>query len=138
MKEKLIEEQWRPIRGYEGLYVVSNLGRVRSIGYVEDRILKQCLNKGYFIVTLSKCKKHTHFSVHRLVAEAFIPNPNNLPMINHRNEIKTDNRVENLEWCDCKYNCNYGSGLKRRIEKNKETIRRRAKLVKKIKWNCKV
>lgn len=102
-------EQWKDIKGYEGLYQVSNLGRVKSVR--KDLILKKNVNKnnGYEQVTLyNHCYCKT-FSVHRLVAQAFIPNPKNLPQVNHRNEIKTDNVVENLEYCDAKYNCNYGT-----------------------------
>lgn len=114
-------EEWVDIKGYEGLYQISNQGRVKSVGryywnvhnksysFFPERILKPYMHgKGYFRVILSNSQNQTKFLVHRLVAEAFIPNPLNLPQVNHKNEIKTDNRVENLEWCDNKYNCNYG------------------------------
>lgn len=130
MKKEYINEIWRPIKGYEGLYEVSNLGRVKSLkrivkkwdGYrtIPERILNTIKKgkNGYLYVNLSKEGKHKTFIVHRLVAEAFISNSDNLPQVNHINEVKTDNRVENLEWCDRKYNCNYGKRNKIISEKN--------------------
>lgn len=100
-------EEWKNIIGYEGLYEVSNKGNVRNVR--RNKLLK--LSKdyyGYIRVSLSKNGIQTGLKVHRLVAQAFIPNPNNLPQVNHRNEDKTDNSVENLEWCTAKYNNNYG------------------------------
>ena len=103
-------EIWKDIKDYEGLYQVSNLGRVKSLKYGKEKILKSCkLNNGYLIVNLHKEGKQKHYYIHRLVATAFIPNPDNLSQVNHINEDKTDNRVENLEWCDNKYNINYGT-----------------------------
>lgn len=111
------EEIWKDVKGYEGLYQVSNLGRVCSlerqtydtvrkyIRKVRKRILKQALPKlGYYSVQLTKNGKQKSFRVHVLVAAAFLPNPNNFPVINHKNAIKTDNRVENLEWCTYQHN----------------------------------
>lgn len=125
-----MEEEWRDIKGYEGLYQVSNLGRVKSLNYKRTRkewILKpNTINGGYLQIRLNeKC-----YLVHRLVAEAFIPNPNNYPCINHKSEIKTQNNVENLEWCTHKYNANYGTVNERRSKKemghpvSKETRRK--------------
>lgn len=104
-------EEWRDIKGYEGLYQISNYGRVKSLGRntTKGKIRKlQVSGNGYLSVTLSKNGVVKRYAVHRLVAESFIPNPHNLPQINHRNEVTTDNFVENLEWCDATYNNNYG------------------------------
>ena len=113
MKAELIFEVWKPIPGYVGFYEVSNFGRVKSLNYKRTgttKILKPKKDKyGYLIIHLSKNGLKKYYLVHRLVAMTFIPNPDNLPQINHRNEIKTDNSVWNLEWCDTKYNCNYWS-----------------------------
>lgn len=106
-----MEEIWKSVKGYEGFYEVSSLGRVRSVDRVDLRgwrrkgkMLKPCHNNyGYEIVNLCNTLK----LVHRLVAEAFIPNPNNYPIINHKNEVKDDNRMENLEWCTYQYNVTY-------------------------------
>lgn len=110
-------EEWRPIEGYEGLYEVSNTGQVRSLDryderncFREGRILKLYTRKGgYLFVQLHLNGKGKNYLVHRLVAIAFIPNPDNLPEVNHLDEDKTNNRVENLEFCDRKYNINYGT-----------------------------
>lgn len=107
------DEQWRPIKGYEGLYAVSNLGRVKSLSYKctgVEKIMKPMKNGGgYLQVGLYKDGKRKILSVHRLVATAFIPNPLELPEINHRNEDKTNNVVSNIEWCDRRYNLNFGT-----------------------------
>jgi len=106
-------EIWKDIEGYVGLYKVSNFGKVKSLKYRKERILKPGTDGyGYLYVNLCKNGKVKKFKVHRLVAEAFIPNPGNLPMVNHKNEIKTDNRVWNLEYCDNQYNVRYSSAKK--------------------------
>ena len=106
-------EVWKDIKGYEGLYQVSNLGRVKSLDYKctgKERLLSAGKGKdGYLHVVLCKDRKKKTCSVHRLAAEAFIPNPYGLPQVNHKDEIKTNNVVTNLEWCDNKYNSNYGT-----------------------------
>lgn len=118
-------EQWRDIEGYEGLYQVSNEGRVKSlqreITYKDGRkktlpekILHNFLSDlGYYHVMLSKNGIPKRHKVHRLVAKAFIPNPNNLPEVNHKDECKTSNVVENLEWCTQGYNIRYGTMIER-------------------------
>ena len=104
------DEIWCPIKGFEGLYEVSNLGRVKSIGYGKERILKLSIDKdGYLIVGLCKNGEQKKCKVHRIVAQTFIPNPQNLPQVNHIDENQSNNKVENLEWCDAKYNNNYGT-----------------------------
>lgn len=115
------KEIWKDIIGYEGLYQVSNFGRVKSFKFGKERILKPGTNKyGYLIVILCKNGKVKHFYVHRLVAEAFIPNPHNYPCVNHKDECKTNNNVNNLEWCTYTYNNNYGTKIER-ISKNRDT-----------------
>lgn len=115
------EEIWKDILGYEGLYQVSSFGRVRGLDrydsmnrFWKGRILKsQTGTGGYLFVQLCLNGKVKAYSVHRLVAETFIHNPDNLPQVNHLDEDKTNNRVENLEFCDSKYNVNYGTRIER-------------------------
>ena len=96
----------RDIQGYESLYAVSDDGRVWS--KIRQKWLKVADNgKGYLKVILCKNGERKPCFVHRLVAQAFIENPDNLPEVNHKNEVKTYNRVDNLEWCTSKYNINY-------------------------------
>ena len=105
------------IKGYEGLYAVTEDGQIYSCK--RKMFLKQCIVAGYQVVSLSKSgQRKTHY-VHRLVADAFLPNPDSLPEINHKNEIKTDNRVDNLEWCTNIYNMNYGTRTQRASETRK-------------------
>ena len=123
-----MEELWKPINGYEGLYEISNTGIVRSIGrkyrwsdniYELKKPLYPKLRKnktGHLCVALCKDSKTKNFLVHRLVAFAFIPNPNNLPIINHKDENPSNNNVDNLEWCTRKYNCNYGNARRNNSE----------------------
>ena len=105
-------EEWRPVPNYEGLYEVSNIGNVRSLPRLGTHTIKPTLISphlrcGYYHVTLWKDNIQKDFTIHRLVALAFIPNPDNLPVINHKDEVKTNNEAENLEWCTRKYNNNY-------------------------------
>ncbi|MBP3619849.1 MAG: HNH endonuclease [Clostridia bacterium] len=111
------KEIWKEIRNYEGLYMISSYGKVKSLGNnktKKEKILKPQKNKnGYLKVCLYSNGKMKQLYVHRLVAEAFIPNPNNLTQLNHKSEIKTQNNVDNLEWCTYEYNNNYGTRNKR-------------------------
>lgn len=115
-----MNEVWKPVNGYEGLYEISSLGRVKSlprtvdngfnVRHTKEKILrKSYFANGYEKALLTMNGKSKCFRVHRLVAIAFIDNPNGFKEVNHINEDKTDNRVENLEWCDRLYNCNYGT-----------------------------
>lgn len=121
-----MQEIWKDIKGYEGKYQVSNTGKVRSLNYKntgEVRLLKQHLTRnGYLQIGLTKYGKSIYFSVHRLVSQTFIPNPDNLPQVNHKDECKTNNVVENLEWCSCQYNLNYGTHNERMIKTQSKVI----------------
>lgn len=114
-----MKEIWKDIKNYEGHYQVSNLGRVKSIKFGKEIILKQqqCMD-GYYYVNLSKNGIAKRYYVHRLVAEAFIDNSDNLPCVNHKDENKQNNVVSNLEWCTHEYNNNYGT----RIERCSKTV----------------
>lgn len=119
----MTEEIWRPVVGYEGLYEVSSYGRVRSLDrydsrnqFREGKILKNRDNgNGYLLCGLSKNGIVKNKYIHRLVAEAFIERPDGLYEVNHKDENKKNNIVDNLEWCDRKYNNNYGTKIEREI-----------------------
>lgn len=117
-----MSEIWLPVVGYEGRYEVSNLGNVKSLNYENKGYVKLLkpgvIKKGYLYVYLTKNGKEKRFFIHRLVAEAFIPNWFDDPQVNHIDEDKTNNNVDNLEWCDCKYNNNHGTRNNRISEKN--------------------
>lgn len=122
-----MEEIWKPI-GYDG-YEVSNLGRVKSYKYdkINGKIMKPYKDtKGYLQIDLQldgrKRENRVHLAVHRLVAMAFIPNSDNLPQVNHKDEDKTNNCVDNLEWCTNDYNAHYGTHIERVAEKTRMPI----------------
>ena len=116
-------EVWKDIKGYEGIYQISSCGRVRSLHYKKNKILKLTQDKyGYYQINLCKNNKVKNLKVHRLVAEAFIDNPNNYPEVNHKDENKTNNKIDNLEWCTHYYNNNYGTRNNRVTEKQKKKV----------------
>jgi ribosome-binding protein aMBF1 (putative translation factor) len=121
----LSNETWKDIVGYDGCYQVSNTGSVKSFYNNRDgKILKLSTNKqGYNTVSLHKENKTKSFSVHRLVATCFISNDNNYPAVNHKDENKTNNNVDNLEWCSYKYNNNYGTRTERASNSKSGTIK---------------
>ena len=113
------DEIWKDIEGYDGMYQVSNLGRVKSFKNCKERILSSgTTKKNYKFVILSKNDIRKNFQVHRLVAMTFLPNPDNLPQVNHKDENPSNNNLENLEWCTAKYNSNYGNHCNRISERN--------------------
>lgn len=115
--------EWKDIKDYYGLYQVNDTGDVKSLKYGKEKILKPLKNKwGYFEVALSKDGKKKWISIHRLVATTFIHNPYNLPCVNHKDEDKTNNRVDNLEWCSYGYNNNYGTHIKKIVEKRSKKV----------------
>lgn len=124
-------EIWKDVVGYEGRYQVSNKGNVYSVGRIDVLGRKQgglmltlrLSIHGYPIADLYKNGKLKTKSVHRLVAETFLPNPNGLPQVNHRDEDKDNNNVENLEWCDSKYNINYGTRSERSAQTRSKKVR---------------
>lgn len=111
-----IQENWRPVKGYEGIYEISDFGRVKRlplnvkyssgiIVFTKGGVMKNTLgNHGYLYVTFSKGDKRKVGLIHRLVCEAFLTNDRNVGYVNHKNGVKIDNRLENLEWCTCSEN----------------------------------
>ena len=103
-------EIWRDIEGYQGLYQISNKGHAKSLKWGKERILKPWINSsGYYYIILCNDSVKKAFRLHRLVAETFITNPYNLPEVNHKDENKKNNCVDNLEWMRHIDNCNYGT-----------------------------
>lgn len=116
-----MREEWKPVVGYEGLYMVSNIGRI--YGLKRKNFVSVCIRKdGYTKVGLYKKGVRTHHGVHRLVALAFVDNPLYLPQVNHIDENKTNNSADNLEWCTAKENVNYGTRTKRASDSCKKVI----------------
>lgn len=118
-------EIWKPIPQYEGLYEVSSYGVIKSLPKQrrgrnnsivchKERILVASDSHGYRSVSLTKNEVHKTFSIHRIVATAFIPNPHNYKEVNHKDENKANNNASNLEWCTTRYNLNYGTYQKRK------------------------
>lgn len=121
-------EIWKDVVGYENIYQISSFGnlkrcerkvRVAHRGYDGFRVIKEKFlttrinNSGYIAVKLCKNAKYQEMLIHRLVAQAFIPNPDNFPCVNHKDQDKTNNHADNLEWCTYKYNDNYGNRNKK-------------------------
>lgn len=114
-------EVWKDIPGYEELYEINNIGKIKTkertfVDKMGRNYLKKSIlcnsnddGKGYLQIVLTKNGKRKSFKIHKLVAKTFIPNPNNLPQVNHKDENKENNNVDNLEWCTRKYNINYGT-----------------------------
>ena len=135
----MMEEIWKDIEGYEGLYQVSNLGRVRSLGrdivrrtrygtmapyHINGKVLKPLHSQGdyCYVHLFDKDGASINHKVHRLVAKAFVPNPDNLNEVNHIDEDKDNNRADNLEWCKHADNCNYGTRNERSKTKRSKPV----------------
>lgn len=139
-------EEWRSVPGYEGLYKVSNYGRVYSLDRlvlckngvqksVKKRMLKLTRHHyGYLVVSLMRERHRYQVGVHVLVGRAFIPNPDKLPQINHKDENKTNNLVGNLEWCTLQYNNNYGTRVER-LSKSQRNDPKKSKPVRQLTKN---
>lgn len=112
-----INENWKPVDGYTDRYLVSKFGEVYSIR--SKQILHPELRRGYPSVQLFDGMQYKHKQIHRLVAIAFIDNPHSYLYINHKDECKTNNNVDNLEWCTASYNVNYGTAIQRAVDKKK-------------------
>lgn len=108
-----MQEIWKDIKNFEGLYQISNLGNIKSLHYRNsnnEKIMSpKLIGRGYLSIGLRNKSKKKNFLIHRLVANAFIPNPDNLQQVNHKDENKLNNCVDNLEWCNNSYNNTYGA-----------------------------
>lgn len=138
VNERAHNIEWKDIKGFEGLYKINNVGQIYS--YYKNDIRKNKLTiYGYLTINLKKDNKYYFFPVHRLVAEHFIPNTNNFPVVNHINEIKTDNRVENLEWCTKRHNTQsyWDNKIKRRQSENIKISDKYVDIIRDIKNNFK-
>lgn len=119
----MTNEIWLPISGYEGLYEVSNFGRIRSL-FRYKKVLHPSNTNGYATVELWKDKVRKRIGVHRLVALAFVSNPNGKPFVNHKDETRNNNNADNLEWVTHIENCRYGTAIQRRTEHTDYSKRR--------------
>lgn len=113
-------EVWKDIKNYENLYQISNLGNIKNIK--KNKLIKPFISKStkYLQIDLCKYGIKKRYSIHSLVCNAFISNPNNYKYINHKDENKLNNNANNLEWCTQKYNCNYGSRNQKIGEKSRQ------------------
>ena len=139
---EIVKEEWRPVDGYSGMYEVSNLGNVRSVTRVvgNGRLIKgqqirQFERAGYLSARLSKNHHGKFYLVHRIVARAFVPNPHNLPIINHKDENKLNNRADNLEWCTHSYNIQYGGCIEKIARSNGSSVVQILKNGERVLWN---
>ena len=131
----MIEEVWKDIPDFPG-YQASNTGKIKVLSHtihtdcgrgpysytVPERIMSTSIRSRYYCVTLQKNGKYKNELVHRLIAKTFLENPNNLPQVNHKDENKLNNNLENLEWCTRKYNMNYGTGKQRSKMKRRRRV----------------
>jgi len=123
-------DKWKPVKGWEGIYDVSRYGEIRScrksMEHYSVLLVPAPTKNGYLHVHLSKDGRSATAKVHRLVAEAFLGNPpDGCDEVNHKDEDKTNNRVDNLEWCSSKYNANYGTAQERKAASFRKTMRER-------------
>lgn len=133
----MIEEVWKDINNYEGHYKVSNLGRIKSIKRNKEKIMSIQTTGSYNHIILRKNNKSKNFSIQKLVAQAFVPNPNNYKEINHKDENTRNNYANNLEWCNHSYNINYGNRTKKVKDKLSTMINQYDLNGNYVKtWNC--
>lgn len=125
-----MEEIWKDIPDYDGKYQISNLGRVKSLIFINrniekqrEKIMKTQKHGNYLKIVLTKSGIKKNYLIHRLVAQAFILNPDNLPEVNHKDENALNNFANNLEWCDHKYNINYGTRTQKVLDKTSKKVR---------------